>query len=284
MYEFLSLGDRSWMWIGSLLYTGGFLFGLAYLARARKHSRAALFGIILAGFLTQTIGLYLRGMEVGSCPLGNRFEIVQFIVWSLILLYMAVGPVYRMSLLGFFSAGLASVLGIVSLALGEWDGPRNPHALGHNVWIELHAALAIFSYGVFAILALTASMYLLQNYSLKRKKMAGLFRFLPSIIQLDQMILRLLLAGVALLTASLVMGGYHSIQAPDMANWAKITVTFGIWLAYLILVVLRVRKSVVAHTLAWTCILLFVVALASVWPVASSRELMDDSTMERVQG
>lgn len=271
--EFLSMGDRTWLWIGALLYTGGFAFGLTYLARARKHSRLALFGIVLAGFAAQTTGLYLRGLEVGSCPLGNRFEIMQFIVWSLILLYMAVGPVFRMSLLGFFSAGLAAFLGVLSLSVGDWDGPRRAGILGENVWIELHAALAIFSYGIFAILALTASMYLLQHYSLKQKKVQGLFPFLPSIIQADQMILRLLITGVAVLTASLVMGSFYWAQDPASVDWAKLTVTIGIWLAYLLLAYLRVRKSVVAQTLAWTCILLFLLAFASIWPVASSRAL-----------
>ena len=271
------------MWIGVLLYTGGFFFGLAYVSRARKHSRPALFGIVLTGFVAQTIGLYLRGLVVESCPLGNRFEIVQFVVWSLILLYMAVGPVFRMSLLGFFSAGLASFLGILSLSVPHWDGPRSSPILGFNVWIELHAALAIFSYGVFAILALTCVMYLLQNHSLKRKKTAGLFPFLPSIIQLDQMILRLLLTGVGLLTFSLIMGSFYWLQNLASVNWPKLAVTIAVWLAYLVVVFLRMRKNVVAHTLAWTCILLFVVALASIWPVASGGDIVMPST-EAISG
>lgn len=274
MAEFLTLGDRSWLWVGALLYTAGFFFGLAYLTRARKHSGVVLFCIVLAGFFAQTTGLYLRGIEVGGCPLGNRFEIIQFVVWSLVLLYMAVGPVFRMSLLGFFSAGLAAFLGLLSLSIPQWDAIRRPHIFGDNVWIEMHAALAIFSYGVFALLALTAGMYLLQNYSLKQKKIKGLFPFLPSIIQLDHMILRLLITGVAILTASLLMGSFYWVQDWGSVDWAKLTVTIGIWIAYLLLAFLRMRRSVVAQTLAWTCIMLFVIALASIWPVAQSRSLV----------
>lgn len=271
MLDLIPLSERSWLWAGTLLYTLGFFFGLAFLVRARTHSRLILFGIVLAGFVAQTIGLYIRGLEIGSCPLGNTFEVMQFVVWSLILLYMAVGPVFRMSLLGFFSAGLAAFLGILSLSVGEWDVGRRAGVLGPNVWIELHAALAIFSYGVFAILALTAAMYLLQNYSLKKKKVKGISPFLPSILQLDQMILRLLVTGVAILTTSLVLGSIYWVQDLAAANWPKITVTLGIWIAYLVLVSLRWRRRVVAHTLAWTCILLFVVALASIWPVVGGQ-------------
>lgn len=270
MFDFIFSSDRSWLWAGSLLYTSGFLFALYFLLRARPHSRPVLFSIILAGFVAQTFGLYLRGREVGSCPLGNTFEILQFVVWSLILLYMAVGPVFRMSLLGFFSSGLAALLGILSLAIPEWDISRREEVLGPNVWIELHAALAIFSYGVFAILALTAAMYLAQNYSLKRKKLKGLSPFLPSILQLDHMILRLLVTGVAILTASLVLGSIYWVRDLATVDWPKLTVTIGIWVAYLVLVGLRWQRRVVSHTLAWTCIFLFIVALASIWPVAGN--------------
>lgn len=271
MLDLIPLSERSWLWAGILLYTFGFIFGLTFLARARTHSKLVLFLIVLAGFIAQTIGLYIRGLEIGSCPLGNTFEVMQFVVWSLILLYMAVGPVFRMSLLGFFSSGLAAFLGILSLSVAEWDIGRRADVLGPNVWIELHATLAIFSYGVFAILALTSAMYLLQNYSLKKKKVKGISPFLPSIIQLDQMILRMLVTGVAILTASLVLGSIYWVQDPAAANWPKITVTMGIWIAYLVLVNLRWRRRVVAHTLAWTCILLFVIALASIWPVVGGQ-------------
>lgn len=283
MGEFLSLVDRSWIWIGALLYTLGFIFGLAFLLRAKKHSRITLFLIVLAGFAAQTTGLYARGLAVGSCPLGNRFEIMQFIVWSLVLLYMAVGPAFRMSLLGFFSSGLAAFLGLLSLSVPAWDAGRRTNLLGQNPWIETHAALAIFSYGVFALLALTAAMYLLQNYSLKQKKLQGIFPFLPSIIQLDHMILRLLALGVALLTTSLIMGSFYWVRNPAAVDWPKLTVTAGIWIAYLILVYLRARRRVVAQTLAWTCILLFVVALASIWPVASSRSAAGETTAVLLQ-
>lgn len=270
MADFLSLSDRSWLWAGALLYTVGFAFGLTFLVRARTHSRPVLFAIVLTGFVAQSTGLYLRGLEHGGCPLGNTFEITQFVVWSLILLYMAVGPVFRMSMLGFFSSGLAAFLGVLSLAMPEWDAARRAYTLAPNAWIELHAALAIFSYGVFALLALTSGMYLLQNYSLKRKKINGFSPFLPSIIQLDQMILRLLVTGVSILTVSLVLGSLSWVQSPGSADWAKLTVTIGIWGAYLILAGLRWRRRVVAHTLAWTCIFLFLITLASIWPVAGS--------------
>ena len=272
MWEWLPIqSDRFWLWAGSILYAAAFGFALLHVARERRHSRIILLAIILAGYAAQTTGLYIRGLEVGSCPLGNKFEVMQFIVWSLVLIYIGVGQVYRMSLLGFFTAALAASLGVLSLLVGDWDGARRPHVLGPNVWIELHAALAIFSYGIFAILALTACMYLLQNHALKRKRTHGLFRYLPSIVDLDHVNFRLLLLGVAVLTVSLTVGSSHWIRSSGATDWAKLTVTVGIWLAYLTLFVLRLKRRVVTHHLAWSCVVLFVLALLSVWPVTASR-------------
>ena len=45
------------------------------------------------------------GAEIKACPLGNTFEISQFIAWSLVLLYFIIGPAFRLRLLGFFTAG-----------------------------------------------------------------------------------------------------------------------------------------------------------------------------------
>src|SRR5204862_3137172 len=113
-----------------------------------------------------------------------------------------VGVTFRSSLLGYFTSGLAAAITLVSLAIPPWDSALRTHIFGGNPWLELHAALAVFSYGVFGLLALTSLMFLLRNYSLKAKHLGGWFSFLPSILDLDHISVRLLAAGVTLLAAS----------------------------------------------------------------------------------
>ncbi len=60
------------------------------------------------------------------------------------LLYLLVGPPYRLSLMGAFSP-LRSCIGLLLLALlapVDHAAPR----LAHNPWVELHAALSIIAY------------------------------------------------------------------------------------------------------------------------------------------
>jgi ABC-type uncharacterized transport system permease subunit len=268
---FLGLGDRAWLWLASSCYLIGFILGTAALLRDRRQSRLAIYGIMGVGFVLQTLGLYMRGHSVKGCPIGNTFEIFQFTAWSAIALYLVVGATFRLSLLGFFTSCLSAVLTLVSLANPVWDATRHTAAFGGNAWVAFHAALALFSYGVFALLALTSGMYLLQTYSLKQKHLRGLFSFLPSIIELDQISVRLLVAGVVLMTWSLGLGSIHWVQDFASVDPPKLLVTAGIWFAYTATMILRLSGRLVSQRLAWVCVALFAAALISLPVVNASR-------------
>lgn len=266
--------DRALLWLGAILYLAGFFTGLVGLLRKQPQAtnRNVLNGFLIAGWIVQMAGLYVRGQATGGCPLGNKFELVQFVAWSAMVLYFFVGPAFRVSVLGLFTAGYAALLAAVSLLITEWDITRGQKILGNNPWIELHAALAVFSYGVFGLLALMSLMQLLQNWSLKHKKLNGLFWFLPSVVQLDQINFRTLLLGVTLLTISLGVGAVWWFRDLSTVNLPKLSITLGVWLAYLVVWLLRRGGRLVSVRFAWTCVILFVIALLSLGPVNSSRQ------------
>jgi HemX protein len=266
-----TLTDRTWLWFAAVFYFAGFVLGTISVLRQRRHSRAAMYFLISLGFCVQTFGLYLRGLAVKGCPIGNTFEIFQFTAWSATSLYLVIGATFRLSLLGYFTSCLAATLTLLSLAVPSFDAIRRV-AMFPNAWIEFHAALAIFSYGVFGLLALTATMYLLQVYSLKNHRLHGLFSFLPSVLDLDHINLRLLKAGLFLITASLAVGSVYWLRDTSSVHAPKLFITVAIWLAYAITFGLRILSRLIAKRFAWTCILLFVAALLSLWPVNSSRK------------
>lgn len=266
------LTDRGLLWIGTVLYLAGFVVGCVQLFFRRSNTlkdRTVLVALLAFGLSSQTAGLYVRGMATGGCPLGNQFEIVQFVAWSAMVLYFIVGPAFRVSLLGLFTAGYAAGLAFISLAIPQWDAVRNARIFP-SPWIEFHAALAVFSYGVFGLLALTSLMHLLQNWALKNKRHDGLFWFLPSVVQLDQINWRMLLAGVGLLTISLSVGATYFVQKPASVNWVKLSVTIAVWVVYSTALVLRWRGRLYAARFSWTCVILFFLAMMSLGPVNSN--------------
>lgn len=265
--------DRALLWFGAVLYLTGFAVGCVALFRRQSSGghRTLLNALLAFGLATQMAGLYARGLEVGGCPLGNKFEIVQFVAWSAMVLYFVVGPAFQVSLLGLFTAGYAACLAMLSLVIPEWDLTRGVKIFGNNPWIEFHAALAVFSYGVFGILALTSLMRLLQNWSLKQKNLSNLFWFLPPVVQLDQINYRLLLAGVSILSLALCVGAAWWVRDTATVDHTKLAVTLGVWAAYLVALGLRATRRLVSARFATTCVVLFLIAMMSLGPVNASR-------------
>jgi ABC-type uncharacterized transport system permease subunit len=259
--------DRAWLWIGAACYAAAFLSATIAMLRSRGHSHTLVLSLIGLGLAAQTLGLHQRGLSEGGCPLRNTFEIVQFVVWSFTVLYLVVGPAFRVSLLGYFTSGLAAVMSVTSLSVARWDDAIRAPVFGGNPWIEVHASLALFAYGEFGTLALTSLMFLLQTFSLKRKRLGGVFSFLPSIVALETMNYRLLLTGLAVLSFSIGVGAVYYARAPESIGLGKLLIAVGLWAAYLCVLLLRMRRLLVSNGLAWTCLALFGLALLSLDPI-----------------
>jgi ABC-type uncharacterized transport system permease subunit len=268
---FETIADRNWLWAAAGFYLAGFVLGTWSIVRGGKPSGAVNTVLILVGYGAQLIGLGLRGKAVQGCPLGNTFEIFQFTAWSAVTLYFMIGVTFRSSLLGYFSSCLSAALTLVSLVSPGWDATRRTGIFGGNALVELHAAVALFSYGVFALLALTSLMFLLRHFSLKSKQLGGMFSFLPSIMDLDLIGVRLLIAGVALLGVSLALGLIFWARGLAPVDTGKFIAPIIVWTAYSATLGLRLRGQLISKRFSWTCLVLFPLALASLAFVDASR-------------
>jgi ABC-type uncharacterized transport system permease subunit len=259
------------LWAAAGLYTVGFALALAAAARGREHDRPVFYALIIAGFLAQSTGLYLRGLETHSLPVGNAFELVQALAWVAVFLKLILRATLRLRLLGLFAAGLAAGLSSASLLLPSARTEAAGVAGAGNPWIEFHVALAVFSYGVFGLLAVTAMMYLLQRYGLEHKRFTGIFRLLPSLAELDSLNRQLLLVGAWALSIAVALGVLDWLQQPGGVSAAKLIVTIAVWIGYLVVAWLRWRNRLVARAYAWSCVILFVLAVFSLWPVSAGK-------------
>ena len=109
------------------------------------------------GFIFQTAFLWIRGQALGRCPITNLFEVFVFLAWSVALVYLLVGPAYRLSLMGAFTAPL--VLLLQGFALISPIDTRHPVTVAANSWLEFHASLSLVAYGVFALACIAGVMY-----------------------------------------------------------------------------------------------------------------------------
>ena len=212
---------------------------------------------MLGGFVLLSMDLSHRGHLQRSCPTNSFFDVLIFMSWSIVLLYLVVGSTYRLSLLGAFTSPLVMfILLFAQLAPIDRDIPKY---VIRDPWIALHVALSLIAYGAFALAGIAGLMYLLQDRQLKRRKGGALLYNLPPITDLAIVNSRLLRLGFGLLTVGFAAGFISGMPINTMKFWASVV----IWGIYGAMLVLRRAHSMPPRLTAELSMAAFLFALCA---------------------
>ena len=250
-----------------LLATAAFLAAVVPTVRAllSGHWRTSRQWIpMLIGFVLQTGAVYLRGEAVQQCPMKSLSDVLVFISWSVVLLYFLVGPAYRVSLLGIFTAPLVTAMHVLALAVPN-AFPDYSLKAKIDPYVEMHAALALIAYAAFALACTTGVMYLLQERFLKKHRIGGLFYQLPPIQDLAKAIQRLVLLGLILLSASLAI----SFKLTTPISNPKLIFAWAVWGLYAVIGFIMWRHVLSPRQTAWLAAVGFVIPFISLWLVTT---------------
>jgi HemX protein len=247
---------------------------LAAIVRTLVELRAGLFRparfnffAIAAGFILQTAFLSVRGHALGRCPLTNLFEVFVFLAWSVALIYLLVGPTYRLSLMGAFTAPLIFVIQTFAL-IAPIDTPHM-RKLPPNPWLEFHASMSMIAYGAFALACIAGVMYLVQERQLKTHKLHSIFYHLPPLTTLDTATTRLLWCGFALYTLGLVSGFFVGHPLPRV----QVICAFAVWILYAAILQGRYLRRLAPKRVAALCIIGFSAALTLLWGITFTAQM-----------
>jgi len=218
------------------------------------------------GFVFQTAFLSVRGHELGRCPLTNLFEVFIFLAWSVALIYMLVGPAYRLSLMGAFTAPLVVVL--QGFALMAPIDVRHPVKLPANPSLEFHASVSLIAYGAFALACIAGIMYLIQERQLKTHHLRSIFYHLPPLTDLFAAITGLLWWGFVLYTVGIASGFFTGRPLPRV----QVVAAIGVWLLYAAILQGRYLRRIAPKRVAALCIIGFSVALTLLWGITFSAQ------------
>src|SRR6202140_3885372 len=206
----MSWSGRFWVELALVCYLLGFGYSVYSLATNRFLMPRLTFLAICAGFLFTTIFLFDRGHAIGRCPITNRFEVLVFMTWSMVLIYLVIGSSYRLSLMGAFTAPVASVLLLLALAFAPAGQPE-ARRIKVNPWLEAHTSFSMVACGAFALACIAGVMFLVQERQLKTRQPPSIFYRLPPINALSIANSRLLWLRVVLFPIGLgkrfVIGG-----------------------------------------------------------------------------
>ena len=227
---------------------------------AFRPGRFNFFAIAL-GFVLQTAFLSIRGHALGRCPLTNLFEVFVFLAWSVALIYLLIGPAYRLSLMGAFTAPLVFLIQSFAL-LAPIDIPHQVR-MPPNPWLEFHASMSMIAYGAFALACVAGVMYLVQERQLKTHQLHSFFYHLPPLTNLFAAITRLLWLGFALYTAGLISGFFTGGPLPRV----KMICAFAVWIFYGAILQGRHLHRLAPKRIATLCVLAFTAAVSVLWAI-----------------
>lgn len=202
--------------------------------------------------------LLLRGEMRGACPLRSIAEISVFLAWSLTLFYLLVGPVYRISLLGVFTAPLVAIF--QGFALLPNQLLANPLKIQNTTaWGETHSAMSVLAYGALALAAVAGVMFLVLDKLLKEHHLkGGLFNALPPIRELLVCVERLLWLGMFLLTIGIIAG---LLMPRGEATGDHVAAAFAVWLAYLVMMLVKRIRGITGRRFALGTVIIFILSL-----------------------
>jgi ABC-type uncharacterized transport system permease subunit len=247
--------DRWYLLVSTLFALAGGAWGLWSVLHG-KRSRWTL-ATMIGVFGFQLAFLSSRGEARGACPLRDTGEILVFLAWSLTMFYLIVGPAYRISLLGVFTAPVVVIFQSAALFAGllESDPER---VTSHNFWGEIHAAVSVLAYGALALAAVAGVMFLVLDRLLKEHHLTGgMFRNLPPARELLVSLQRLLWLGGGLLTLGIIAG----ILMPRSGSPSHLIVASLVWLGYAALIAIQQIRGLTGRRLSWCASLGFVVSL-----------------------
>ena len=253
--------DRQFILLSTLCFLVAVAHTLATLRDGVFRPRRFNFFAILLGFGLQTAFLYVRGHALGRCPITNLFEVFVFLAWSLGLIYLAIGPAYRLSLMGAFTAPL--VLLIQTFALLAPIDIQHPVRVSVNPWLEFHASMSMIAYGAFALACVAGAMYLVQERQLKTHQIHSIFFHLPPLTNLFSALIRLLWLGFALYTAGLISGFFTGEPLPRV----KMICAIAVWIFYGTILQGRHLHRLAPRRIATLCILAFTAAVSVLWAI-----------------
>lgn len=252
----MEMGMERWMLLAAtLLAAAGGVWGVISLRHGSRNPWTVLW--MVGALFCQLAFLSIRGEARGACPLGDWGERLAFLAWSLTLFYILVGPAYRISLLGVFTAPVVVLFQIVALIPGMLN-PNPTRVLNTNAWGETHSATSVLGYGAFALAAVAGIMFLTLDRQLKEHHLqGGLFRHLPPVRELLVSVERLLWLGLVLLTIGIVAG----FLMPNKGVNGHFIAALAVWASYAMLLLMKRMRGLTGRRISSTAVVLFVLSL-----------------------
>jgi ABC-type uncharacterized transport system permease subunit len=232
--------------VAALLYVGYFTTAPRWVTRG-----APL--VLLLAFVAHFVEIGWRGVE-GVHPATSVREALGFLSWLMVGVYLWAARKHRLGLMGAFVAPA----GLAILAAARLS-PTGEVTEGLTLLGRIHISLATLGVAIFAVATGLATVYLLEERTLKSKKFDGLlFKRGVALETLDRMSHRMVLLGFPIFTVAIMLGVIWVSQRASGFDRPEYPLAAITWLAFAGLIVTRTawgwrgRKAALLTILGFT--------------------------------
>ena len=251
--------------VSMVLYFLATVSFLAYLLRRSEALSKVSLAITAAGFISHTIGLVIRMVDVSSSAPPSFSDALSFFSWMIILVFVLVEFRHQIHVLGSFMVPLALVSLVSSAALPETVPTLQP--VFKTLWF--HVTLSMLGTVGFTVAFVAGVMYLIQDRLLKSKQFNVLYSKLPALDFLDHLNQQSIVLGFPLLTLGIVTGaisaefarGSYVSWNPEQ-TWALVT-----WVFYFVVLLgrltvgWRAKRAAYLTVIGFACVILTLVGV-----------------------
>lgn len=163
--DLLSVSSTA-LYIAFVLYLiATFFFGATIRDKhtSKKKGFAGKIGITITiiGFISQLVYFITRWIISGHAPVSNMFEFVTFLGMALVLAFIIIYAIYKLSFIGLFALPIAMIIIAYGSMFPTEVSPLIPSLQSH--WLYIHVTTVALGQGILGISFVVGLMYLIKN-------------------------------------------------------------------------------------------------------------------------
>lgn len=241
------MGESSVLWlrVAACLYFFGLADAIVTIVRRREsfyRMAAGLFGI---GVMFHLVSLVEEGLATQHFPASDILESMSFCGLIVALTFLAIRWRYKDD-----AASLSVFIFPLVFLMTFMAALRNPIATWSSetvrgTWLIIHIVAELVGYAALLFTSIGSLLYLIQERHLKRKVVPSIYRMLPPLGTLDDLILKSLSTGFVFITIGLIIAIVWAFIEHG-TRWignSSITLSFVTWGVYLALVFFRISAG-----------------------------------------
>jgi ABC-type transport system involved in cytochrome c biogenesis permease subunit len=241
------MGESSILWlrVAVCLYFVGLIDAIASILRRRESFFHIAAGAFTIGVVFHVVSLVEQGLAMQHFPATDILESMSLCGLIVAMAFLAIRWRYKdeaasLSVFIFPLVFLMTFMAALRNPVSSWSSET-----ARGTWLIIHIVAELLGYAALLFTSIGSVLYLIQERQLKRKVVPSIYRMLPPLGTLDDLILTSLSAGFVFITIGVIIAIVWAFIEHG-TRWignSEITLSFVTWGVYLALVFFRISAG-----------------------------------------